>query len=83
MKKPDKHCEVGTYDHQIPMPIKGRRQEIDLCISDIVAALNAANITTESSCCGHGKMTGSIILTDGRFIEIYPNRKAWEKHIKK
>jgi hypothetical protein len=28
------------------MPIRGRVQSIDLCIADIVAALNAANIVT-------------------------------------
>ena len=70
MKKPDICCRVGTYKCQVPMPIKGRRQDIDLCIADIVAALNAANITTEASCCGHGDGPGSIALTDGREIKI-------------
>ena len=70
IKKPKRCCEVGTYKHQIPMPIRGRRQDIDLCIADIVAALNAANIITTASCCGHGKMTGNILLEDGRKIII-------------
>ena len=70
MKKPDKCCEVGSYDCQVPMPIKGRRQDIDLCIADIVAALNAANIITVGSCCGHGVMKVSIILEDGRKLLI-------------
>lgn len=73
MNKPDKCCDMGTYECQVPMPIKGRRQDIDLCIADIVAALNAANITTEASCCGHGKIPGSIILTDGRELKIQLN----------
>lgn len=51
------------------MPINGRRQDIDLCIADIVAALNAANIKTVASCCGHGKMDGIISLEDAR--ELY------------
>ena len=52
------------------MPINGRRQDIDFCIADIVAALNSANIITIASCCGHGKIDGSIILNDKREIII-------------
>jgi len=52
------------------MPIKGRRQEIDFCIAPIVAALNAANITTVASCCGHGEQDGNIMLEDGRVLII-------------
>ncbi len=68
--KPEKCCEVGSYDCQIPMPIKGRVRYIDHCIADIVAALNAANIITMASCCGHGKQDGIINLEDGREIII-------------
>jgi len=71
MKKPDKCCGMGTYECQIPMPIKGRIQGIDFCIADIVAALNAANIITVASCCGHGKIPARIDLEDGREIMIY------------
>jgi hypothetical protein len=70
MKKPDKCCECGSYEHQITMPINGKVQCIDLCISHIVAALNAGNIQTVNSCCGHGKMFPSIILEDGRYLVI-------------
>lgn len=70
MKRPRECCDVGTYMCQVPMPIKGRRQDIDLCIADIVAALNAANIITVASCCGHGKNVGSIILEDKRKLTI-------------
>jgi tRNA(Phe) wybutosine-synthesizing methylase Tyw3 len=70
MKKPEKCCDFGTYECQVPMAIAGRRQDIDFCIADIVAALNAANITTVSSCCGHGKIPGSIVLEDGRELTI-------------
>jgi hypothetical protein len=48
------------------MAIHGRRVDIDLCIADIVAALNAANIETVASCCGHGAELATIALTDGR-----------------
>jgi hypothetical protein len=61
------------------MAIKGRRQDVDFCIADIVAALNAANIRTEASCCGHGKRPGSIILEDGRWVAVTNERPEWEK----
>lgn len=83
MKTRDKCCEIGSYECQVPMPICGRRRDIDICLADIVAALNAANITTQASCCGHGKFIGSIALTDGRRIEIYPTPGEWEAHRKK
>lgn len=56
------------------MPIDGRRRDIDLCIADIVAALNAANITTVASCCGHGKTDGDVLLKDGRKLVIKKTR---------
>lgn len=60
-----KCCDFGEYKCQVPMPIKGRVQYIDYCIADMVAALNAANICTVASCCGHGKINGSIVLDNG------------------
>jgi hypothetical protein len=56
------------------MPINGRVQCIDWCIHHIVAALNAANITTVASCCGHGRQPGRITLADGRELTI---AKEW------
>jgi hypothetical protein len=70
MDKPPKCCNFGEYSCQIPMPVMGRRVDIDLCIADIVAALNAANIRTVASCCGHGQIDGIVSLEDGRQIEI-------------
>ena len=61
---------MGSYECQVPMAVKGRRVDIDFCISDLVAALNAANITTVASCCGHGQMPASIMLEDGRELTI-------------
>jgi len=76
MKAPLNCCDFGTYDCQIPMPIRGRVQYIDICIAPIVAALNAGNIVTIASCCGHKKITGSIILEDEReLIVILPDNK--------
>lgn len=60
----------GEYRKQVPMPINRRVCHIDSCISDIVAALNAANLTTVASCCGHGKFDAVISLDDGREINI-------------
>jgi len=66
----EKCCNVGEYKCQTPMPLNGRRQDIDYCIADLVAALNAANIPTTCSCCGHEKMDGTILLEDGRELWI-------------
>lgn len=77
--KKDGHCSMGSYKHQIPMPINGKVRGIDYCIADIVAALNAANITTSMSCCGHGNLKKNIImLDDGRNIKVILRRKNEE-----
>lgn len=53
------------------MPICGRVRGIDFCIADIVSALNAANITTIASCCGHGNEQLAVIsLQDGRELRV-------------
>jgi hypothetical protein len=75
--KPKKCCKPGEFSCQVPMPINGRLQGIDYCIAHIIAALNAANIKTLASCCGHGEITGSIILDDGRELVV---RKYDEKN---
>ena len=74
IEKPKECSPMGAYECQVPMPLNGRVQCIDFCIADIVAALNAANITTEASCCGHGQIDGIISLSDGR--ELLIPRKA-------
>lgn len=43
---------------------------IDSCVAGIVAALNAGGVKTISSCCGHGKEEGLILLADGRALVI-------------
>jgi len=77
--RPKRCCEIGTYKCQIPMPINGQVRYVDFCIADIIAALNAANIKTEASCCGHGKMDGSILLDDGRELIVKNVVRYWEK----
>jgi hypothetical protein len=78
IKKPKSCCKCGSYKCVVPMPINKRIAYIDLCIADIVASLNASNLTTEASCCGHGKMDGNILLSDGRWITI--EKKKWTKN---
>ena len=74
MKKPSKHCKVGTHEHEVCIPISGRIQGVDFCVHDLVSALNASNIPTTMSCCGHGGMAPSvIILGDGRVLRIENN----------
>lgn len=80
MDKPKKCCKPGEFKCQVPMAINGRVQGIDFCIAHIIAALNAGNITTLASCCGHGDITGSIILDDGRELVV---RKYDEKNYNK
>ena len=73
LKKPDQCAKMGTYGCQVPMPCNGRVCGIDFCIADIVAALNAANMPTIASCCGHGVMPARIDLADGRVLIIRPD----------
>ena len=82
MKKLNKCCPIGSYECQIPIQIKGRRQDIDICIIDIVAAFNAGGVETSASCCGHNVMPGSIILEDGREIIIVKNAEERNKIFK-
>jgi hypothetical protein len=62
---------VETFKEQVCMPINGRVQCIDKCIHHIVAALNAGNVRTVASCCGHSAKPGSILLEDGRCLGIF------------
>ncbi len=69
---------LQTFNDQVPMPINGRVQCIDKCISQIVASLNAGGVQTVASCCGHNKTPGSILLYDGRCIGVFKNQKELE-----
>lgn len=78
MTKPEKCCPCGSYEHTVPMPIRGRVSDIDFCIARIVAALEAGNIHPLASCCGHGKSPGSIILEDGIHLVLLSDSQAQE-----
>lgn len=61
---------------------------VDTCVADIVEALVHEGVFTDASCCGHGvvvapatgeKVKGTIILTDGRVLDItFPD--DWPAH---
>jgi hypothetical protein len=55
-----------AHDGQQRQAVKG----VDACIAEIVCALNAGGVMTTSSCCGHGRSDGSILLADGREMVI-------------
>ncbi len=44
--------------------LNGYSVEIDSCIAPIIIALNDASLRTISSCCGHGKTDGYILMKD-------------------
>ena len=50
--------------------------QVDSCIAQIVLCLNAGDIMTVASCCGHGNRPGNIALEDGRELVIAPNYEA-------
>jgi len=59
---------------------KTAHKPIDECIAPIVDALNKHGVLTRSSCCGHGKREGNIILQDGRILLIL-SKEQGEKYI--
>jgi len=72
-------CEWGTTKIvRVKLPAdlsytgKERWKEapVDSCIAPLVAALQAAGINMRSSCCGHGKGSGEIVLQDGRRLKV-------------
>jgi hypothetical protein len=66
-------CEIG--DHQT-MLLRNEPDgevyscDIDHCIMPIVAVLQALELYTTSSCCGHGVCDGYILLYDDRLLRI-------------
>lgn len=69
-------CEWGTWERlQLKIPT-----DVDKCIAPLVLALHEFGIETIASCCGHGKATGNVALSDGRMLDIFPNYMAWFKH---
>lgn len=76
-KRKHTNCVMpGTYAHVVPMPCSRRVEHIDECVAGIVAALNAGSVPTECCCCGHGRLPGTIVLTDGRTLLVFDSRDA-------
>jgi len=65
-------CKWGTNTILLLPRASGSLESvgIDSCIASIVEALNKSGIRTIASCCGHGKIDGSIILADGRELLV-------------
>ena len=49
---------------------------IDSCISSLVGKLQKSGVDMRSSCCGHGKGPGNILLQDGRKIIILSQKQV-------
>lgn len=45
--------------------------EIDACLAPLILELNRRGIETTSSCCGHGKQVGFIVLADRTAITLW------------
>ena len=69
-------CEWNTIE--LIEIANGEVIQVDSCIRDLVESLNDHGIPTIASCCGHNKRPGSIVLEDGRHLEILPDRQTWD-----
>lgn len=74
------HCKTGfAISDDDPCCLCGRIPGdggIDPCILTIIEALNQGGVETVSSCCGHGRRPGNIVLRDGREILICRDYKT-------
>jgi hypothetical protein len=61
-------CIPANLSHNGKTHVK--RVGVDSCIAPLVRALNDVGLVTISSCCGHGRSSGSVLLLDGRRLEI-------------
>lgn len=83
MDRPTECVPCGTYQHTVPMACNGRVAHVDFCLADIVAALNAGNLPTVASCCGHPSSKtpacARVDLADGRCLLVLPSLLAGNK----
>lgn len=70
-------CEQGAKAVLLLKKPSGDSESVgvDLCIAQIVAALNRDGMRTLASCCGHDRVPGSIVLADGRELIIAKSAK--------
>lgn len=84
--------EFGTYANAVPMWTPWKREDgkhycacIDACLAPEIASLWALGIKTRNSCCGHGKLGGSILVYDESipamlelgYVQAEPGRPEW------
>ena len=54
----------------------------DPCLAPLVKALNDGGLRTVASCCGHGRVPGTVALADGRELFIvadYESARALDR----
>jgi hypothetical protein len=78
LKKPDRCCDCGTYEHYVPMCVHDKVVYVDYCVARMVAALAAGGLRPMASCCGHGKMPPSVLLEDGTWILALTRKQGKE-----
>ena len=76
-------CKRGNTV-KMELPIVGDfRQgiaDIDKCLAPIIKALNDGGVLTTGCCCGHGEIMGYILLANGKYLGVFPNRRTFMKH---
>jgi hypothetical protein len=53
---------------------------IDRCLLPLIEELNRVGEHTIGSCCGHGKVPGSIIMADGRELTVDAAEALLKRH---
>jgi len=71
----EKECEseIGDYKCHVRTNIKdkiGRTVSVDKCLKDAVELLNKHGYSTIASCCGHGKVSPTILIDQSQPAEI-------------
>jgi hypothetical protein len=77
-----KRCNpLGSLECQKKCHINDDVVMLDICIADIVLALNQAGIKTTASCCGHAnkRTPGFIDLEDGRSFYVFHTKVVDDK----
>jgi hypothetical protein len=80
----DMMCDFGdTVELEVTIPVhlshtgkeRKAKKPIDRCLAGLIKELNQRGAAyTISSCCGHGKVGGEIVLSNG--VIIYLTRKG-------
>ena len=69
-----KHGDYSLVDVRYEKGGKLFTQKIDACIAPTIKALQDSGVITESSCCGHGKWDGFILMGDGSTMELHADK---------